>query len=55
MYRSFSYKGWYCAFDSLGCIFFLFPPQEMALPVLFRYPKTECFTPDQCREFIDSY
>lgn len=53
--KSFTYKGWLCEWNEDSQAFDLYTPDELEQPRGFRNEETECSTPAQCKEFINSY
>jgi hypothetical protein len=53
--KSFRYKYWYCKWDHVEGLFYLYTPSEMEQPAGCRYHEAECQTIAQCKEFINNY
>jgi hypothetical protein len=53
--KTFKYKGWLCGWNSTERMYFLYTPDELKRPSLFRIEEFECETKEQCKQFIDSY
>jgi hypothetical protein len=53
--KTFKYKGWLCEWDRVSSEYNVYTPEEMELPGEYRQAEMECSTPEQCKEFINSY
>jgi hypothetical protein len=53
--KTFKYKGWECKWVKSEKIYYLYTPEEMEQPALFRHSEIELETADMCKKFINSY
>ncbi|MDR1008054.1 MAG: hypothetical protein LBL65_05770 [Campylobacteraceae bacterium] len=53
--KSFKYKGWFCEWDGVEEMYFLFTPEQMEQPKGYRDVEWEIETIENAKAFIDSY
>jgi hypothetical protein len=53
--KSFRYKNWLCKWVEKESIFLLYTPDETEKPPGCRHSEWECYTKEECIQFINSY